>query len=67
MRRLALTRLTFERRAARPDEYFAGDKCPDCGGRIGVYCTRPRGGAVTHYLKCRQCDFKPGNKLGSFR
>ena len=39
-----------------------GDTC-DCGGRVGVYCTRRVGGRRVQYLKCTACGAKPvGNK-----
>lgn len=37
-----------------------GDAC-DCGGRVGVYCTRRVGGRRVQYLRCRSCGAKPAN------
>ena len=37
-----------------------GDRC-DCGGRVGVYCTRRVGGRRVQYLKCTACGAKPAN------
>jgi RecJ-like exonuclease len=37
-----------------------GDTC-DCGGRVGVYCTRRVGGRRVQYLACRTCGAKPAN------
>jgi hypothetical protein len=37
-----------------------GDTC-DCGGRVGVYCTRRVGGRRVQYLKCTACGAKPAN------
>ncbi|MGI6415347.1 MAG: hypothetical protein ACOX1P_11010 [Thermoguttaceae bacterium] len=37
-----------------------GDTC-DCGGRVGVYCTRRVGGRKIQYLKCTACGAKPAN------
>ena len=37
-----------------------GDTC-DCGGRVGVYCSRRVGGRRVQYLKCTACGAKPAN------
>ncbi len=37
-----------------------GDTC-DCGGRVGVYCSRRIGGRKIQYLKCTACGAKPAN------
>lgn len=37
-----------------------GDTC-ECGGRVGVYCSRRIGGRKVQYLKCTACGAKPQN------
>jgi len=44
----------------------AGDRCPICGARIGVYCTRlTADGRRVRYLSCRRgCGWRPAhNKI----
>lgn len=67
MRRLQITRLNRRRSedgATDVPEFFAGDHCPECDdGLIGVYCTKRTAYTITRYLECRDCGFKPENKL----
>lgn len=67
MRRLQITRLNRRREDHSSGivvEFFVGDHCPECAdGLIGVYCTKRTAYTITRYLECRECGFKPENKL----
>jgi hypothetical protein len=65
MRRLALTRLVFERRQLAPGHAFPDDPCTvqGCAGKLYVYDSRQNKetGLRTRYLRCSICRDCPDN------
>jgi ssDNA-binding Zn-finger/Zn-ribbon topoisomerase 1 len=43
----------------RAGTHRSGDKCPGCGGYLGIYCSRYHLGFRIRYLHCPSCKYRP--------